>query len=348
VSVLLGDPRLPDSVKRNGRFNAEDLETVRRLKDALSELDGYRFEYLDNHASLMASLRKSDADLVFNLCDEGWNNDAFAELHVPAMLEVLGLPYTGAGPTCLGLCYDKSVVRAIASTLDIPVPLESYFRPDDQSATIPSVFPAILKPNFGDSSVGITADAVVHSSKELMAYLDRLRTQLPNRPLLVQEFLPGTECSIGLVGNPGGTVRALPILEVDYSGLDGELPRILGYESKWLPDSPYWTEIRYRQTSLDPQLQRCLVDWSTMLFERLQCRDYARFDFRADADGDMKLLEVNPNPGWCWDGKLNLMAGFAGLSYAELLGLVLDAAVERRPMAGVLRCEMPLAAAGRS
>jgi D-alanine-D-alanine ligase len=329
VNVLLGDPRLPDSVKRDGHFNSEDLDTVQRLKDALSEIDGYQFEYLDNHATLMGDLRTLDTDLVLNLCDEGWNNDAFSELHVPALIETVGIPYTGAGPACLGMCYDKAVVSAVAQSLDIPVPLESYFRADDQSATLPSVFPAILKPNFGDSSIGITYQAVVHSTQELMAYLDRLRNEMPNRPLLVQEFLPGTECSVSLVGNPGGTLRTLPILEVDYSALDRSLPRILGYESKWMPDSPYWTQVAYRETTIDADVQRSVLDWSTLLFERLRCRDYARFDFRADAFGNMKLLEVNPNPGWCWDGKLNLMAGFADLSYAELLKLILEAAVER-------------------
>jgi len=329
VTVLLGDPRLPDSVKRDGQFNSEDLDTVQRLKDALSEIDHYRFEYLDNHASLLADLRALDTDLVMNLCDEGWNNDAFRELHVPAILETLGLPYTGAGPTCLGMCYDKGVVTAVARSLEIPVPLESFFRADDQSARLPSVFPALLKPNLGDSSIGITSQAVVHSSQQLMEYLDRLRTELPNRPLLVQEFLPGTECSVSLVGNSGGTMRALPILEVDYSALDAELPRILGYESKWLPDSPYWRQIKYQESGIDAEVQRSLIDWSTLLFDRLRCRDYARFDFRADAHGNMKLLEVNPNPGWCWDGKLNLMAGFTDLSYAELLKLMLEAALER-------------------
>ncbi len=61
----------------------------------------------------------------------------------------------------------------------------------------------------------------------------------------------------------------------------------------------------------------------------MRCRDYARFDFRADAEGEIKLLEVNPNPGWCWDGKLNLMAGMSGYRYPELLGFVLDAAAQR-------------------
>ena len=65
------------------------------------------------------------------------------------------------------------------------------------------------------------------------------------------------------------------------------------------------------------------------LFERLGCRDYARFDFRADSRGEIKLLEVNPNPGWCWDGKVNLMASYQGMRYSELLGQILQAAVER-------------------
>ena len=65
------------------------------------------------------------------------------------------------------------------------------------------------------------------------------------------------------------------------------------------------------------------------LFERLGCRDYARFDFRADANGEMKLLEVNPNPGWCWDGKMNLMAGFAGMTYSEMLLDIIEAAEAR-------------------
>ncbi|MBO0766546.1 MAG: methyltransferase domain-containing protein [Hyphomicrobiaceae bacterium] len=329
VTVLLGDHRLPDQVKRGGAFNPEDIETIRKLKDALAELPNYKFRFLDNHGTLERDLAELRTDLVFNLCDEGWNNDPFKELHVPALLEVLGIGYTGAGPAALAACYDKGLVRAVAQSLDVPVPLESYVRPGDQGATLPSVFPALLKPNQGDSSEGITKDAVVHNEKALLDYLDRLRADFPKRGVLVQEFLTGKEYTVGLIGNPDQGLRALPLLEVDYSRLDPGLPRILGYESKWLPDSPYWTQIRYRETALADQQQQQLIDNSTRLFERLGCRDYARFDFRADAKGEIKLLEVNPNPGWCWDGKMNLMAGLQGLRYSEMLGQILQAAVER-------------------
>ena len=334
VTVVMGDPRLPDAVKRGGAFQAEDHDTIRRLKDALSELKNYKFRYLDNHATLDRDLSELRTDLVFNLCDEGFNNDPFKELHVPAMLEALELPYTGAGPPALAACYDKGLVRAVAMTLDVPVPLETHVRPGDQGATLPSVFPALLKPNFGDSSQGITKDAVVSNEKALLDYLDRLRVAFPRRPVLVQEYLTGSEYSVTLVGNPDQGLRALPILEVDFTKLDPTLPKILGYESKWEPDSPYWTQVSYHEADLPEIQQQQLVEHSARLFERLGCRDYARFDFRADAKGEIKLLEVNPNPGWCWDGKVNLMAGFAGMRYSELLGQILGAAVERLNIVG--------------
>lgn len=329
VTVLMGDPTLPDPVKRNGVFNPEDMETINRMKEALAELPGYEFRYVDNHTALISELRGSAPQFVMNLCDEGYKNDAFLELHVPALLEMHGVPYTGAGPTCLGLCYNKSHVRAIARSLDVPVPLETYFNPDDQSANLPSVFPALVKPNYGDSSIGITQDAVVGSPQELISYLKRLREMLPGCPVLIQEFLTGPEYSVGVVGNPGLNYTILPPLQVDYSRLAEGLPRILGYESKWLPDSPYWTDIKHHEARIDEETRRKLFDYSNILFERLGCRDYARFDFRTDAEGEIKLLEVNPNPGWCWDGKLNYMASFAQLRYSDLLRMILEAGQER-------------------
>jgi len=342
VTVLMGDPRLPDTVKRNGQFNPEDHETVRRLKDSPSELPGYTFRYLDNHGTLERDLAELKTDLVLNLCDEGWNNDPFKELHVPALLELRGLAYTGAGPTALGACYDKGLVRAVAQSIDVPVPLETYVRAGDQGATLPSVFPALLKPNFGDSSVGITKDAVVRNERALIEYLEKLRALFPKRamPVLVQEYLTGSEYSVSMIGNPDQGLRALPIMEVDFSKLDASLPKNLGYESKWEPESAYWAQIRYVEATLPDHIQQQLIESSARLFERLGCRDYARFDFRADARGEIKLLEVNPNPGWCWDGKLNVMAGWQGCRYSDLLGQILQAAVERlnivaRPQAGI-------------
>ena len=343
VTVLLGDPRLPDTVKLGGQFNAEDMATINRLKSALAELEGYSFSYLDNHAAMITALRSEPPSFVLNLCDEGYDNDALMELHVPAYLEMLGIPYTGAGPACLGLCYDKSLVRAIAEALDVPVPAETYVATDDSSGTLPSIFPALIKPAKGDSSIGITQHAVVHTAEEAVAYLQRLRETVPGRDALIQEFLDGAEYTVALIGNPGFGLRALPILQVDYSALPDDLPKILSYESKWDPESPYWTDIGYREADIGEDLRRSLIDHSARLFERLSCRDYARFDFRCGADGVPKLLEVNPNPGWCWDGKMNLMAEMDGLKYADFLRLIVEAAQAR--VAASQRVEAAVAAA---
>jgi len=328
VTVLMGDPRMPDVVKMGGQFNPEDMHTINMLKENLAKLPQFKYEYVDDHQSLIKRLIANPPTLVMNLCDEGFHNAATMELHVPALLELLNVPYTGAGPGCLSLCYNKANVRAIAQALDVDVPMETFFNPDDQAANLPSYFPALIKPNCGDSSMGITQQAVVNNAEELMKYIEHLREAMPGVPLLIQEYLQGAEYSIGLIGNPD-KFEVLPPLEVDFSQLPAGLPKILSYESKWDPGSPYWTDIKYREAKLDEETYRKLVHFSGRLFERLECRDYARFDFRSDSEGRVKLLEVNPNPGWCWDGKLNLMAGFAGIGYAQLLEMILNAARER-------------------
>jgi D-alanine-D-alanine ligase len=331
VTVLMGDPHLPDNVKRNGVFNKEDMETINKLRKSLKTLNNFKFSYLSDHKNLLQSLLKDPPSFVFNLCDEGYNNNARHELHVPALLDILGVPYTGASPASLAICYNKSIVRAVAMSLDIPVPLETYFSPSDQVVTLPSIFPAIMKPNFGDGSIGITKDAVVNNAEELIAYLNSLRETMPSTPVLVQEYLQGTEYSIGIIGNPG-RFDFLPVLEVDYTNLPEALPKILSYESKFFPESPYWTDIIYKEAELDEATCRKLMIYSSQLFERLGCKDYARIDFRKDQEGTIKLLEVNPNPGWCWDGKMNYMASFKGIEYSELLEMILNATKERLNM----------------
>ncbi|MDA1354076.1 MAG: methyltransferase domain-containing protein [bacterium] len=328
ILVVMGDPKLPDSVKKDGVFNKEDFHTISELKKALKTLKEFQFTYINNHKSLISELEKQPKQLVLNLCDEGYYNHAELELHIPAILDMYRFPFTGAGAKCLAMCFDKSLVIAIAQSMDIPSPEETYIEGNDQSATLPNIFPALLKPNCGDSSLGITQNAVVHNAEQLMKHMAFIRQISHGTPILVQEFLNGTEYSVGIVGNPENP-HCLPILEVDYSALPSNLPKILSYESKWDPDSPYWTSIAYKEAVLREDEHQKLIDYSLKLFSRLSCQDYARFDFRKDANGVIKLLEVNPNPGWCWDGKLNLMAEMDGMTYSELLSEIIHSARQR-------------------
>ena len=196
LTVLLGDPRLPDPVKRDGAFNAEDLDTVDRLKREIARWPDVTVRFLDRHAQFATLLAEDDADLVVNFCDEGLHNDPARELHVPALLEVFGRPYTGAAPACLGLCADKAHVRAIAASMGVPVPRESYVAQTDEDPAPALAFPAIVKPNVGDGSLGIPVAAVVHSVAEMRQRVKELRAELPDRGLIVQEFLPGAEYSV--------------------------------------------------------------------------------------------------------------------------------------------------------
>ncbi len=326
VDVLTGDPRLPDLTKRDHRYNDEDFTTFRAMRQAFELFAGCRLEFIDDHTALFERMRRAPPDLVINFCDTGFGNVASQELHVPALLELLGVPYSGAAPACMVLCYDKQVVRLLAAALDIPVPAEVFLGPDPSPAALPDRYPALIKPNQADGSIGIRQDAVVRSGAEAEAYIAWARSALPGRALLVQEYLPGPEYGIGLIGNPGAELTALPALEVDFSRLPAGLNPILAYESKVLPDSPYWTQIKFKRAEADPALLAGMADQARRLFARLGCRDYARFDFRCARDGQPKLLEVNPNPAWANDGKLAFMAGFAGIGYPDMLKMILDAA----------------------
>jgi len=331
VAVLLGDPTQPDPLKPQTVFDEDDIYTVNQLKAALGELKSYQFIYLEKHSTLVHDLLRlrGKVDLVFNLCDEGFNNDARQELHVPALLDILGLPYTGSGPQCLAYCYDKSLVRGIAKELNIPVPRAFLINPEDFTFNLPFDFPVLLKPNFGDSSFGITQKSVAINLDDFVEAVSEIRNRFGyDKPILVEEFLPGKDLSLGIIGNPPESYRVLPITEEDYSALPPELPPICGYEAKWLPDSPYG-RVKSLPGNLPERTEKIIVENSRKLFERLECRDYARFDWRLDGEGQPRLLEVNPNPGWCWDGHLTKMAHFAGISYHQMLEAILKAAACR-------------------
>lgn len=330
VAILLGDPRLPDPSKRDQKFHAEDFSTRDAMKQAFASLPGYEFNYLDDHATILDALRTDPPQFVINFCDTGFRNDPYRELNLPAYLDMLGVPYSGSPPSAMVLAWDKSIARAVAAMAGIAVPSEVSIAPnDDVAARLPNRYPAFVKPACADGSVGITRDAIVHDRGEAEQRVRAVQAALPGRAILVQEFLCGTEYGVGIIGNPDQNLTVLPPLEVDYNALDPALPRLLGFESKAVPDSPYWTQIRFREARLDARVRAEIETAACMMFERLGLRDYGRFDFRADAEGRIKFLECNPNPAWANDGKLAFMAGFAGIRYADMLRLILETAQQR-------------------
>jgi D-alanine-D-alanine ligase len=172
ILVLTGDHRLPDVTKPGHRYNEKDLIAHRAMEEALGTLEGLCFEFFNDHLRLLERLKDAPPDLLVNFCDTGYCNIAAQEPHVPALLELLGIPYTGAPPACMALCYDKQAVRLLAEAQGIPVPREAFLEPEASLERAAARWPALIKPNQADGSLGITEDAVVRSDDEARAYVD--------------------------------------------------------------------------------------------------------------------------------------------------------------------------------
>lgn len=333
ITVLLGDPTLEDQVKPNARFDEDDYDVINKLKEALASLgEVYHFQYITDHEHLFEEISylKGKVDLILNLCDEGWKNVPRFELHIPALLDVMQIPYTGANPACLANCYDKSLVRGGAKELSISVPQGVLLMPGESSDQTQVSFPCIVKPNFGDGSFGITQDNIAFTRPQLSKVVAHVRSLVGNdQPILIEEFLEGAEINVGILGNIDQDYLVLPLLEYDYSALPPSMPKICSYEIKWFCTTPPYHLYKSKLADIPDELRKSLMADSIKLFQRFGCRDYARFDWRLDQQGTPKLLEINPNPGWCWDSHMTDMCAAVGISYSEMLKKIIEAAEKR-------------------
>ncbi|EPZ32593.1 ATP-grasp fold, sub 2 domain-containing protein [Rozella allomycis CSF55] len=326
--VILGDSNLDCVGKMKNEWDRQlEIETKNKLKDAIEEI-GFTREnvlYLEDHPRLFEELNKlkNESVFVFNLCDDGFQNNALHELHIPSLLELSGLKYSGAPPKTLAICYDKNVTNQIVKSMGISVPKEIWLDDPEQlqDPLIISKIEEIGFPIFNN---------VVENFKQLKTRVWALFNDFEE--ILVQEFLNGNEYSVGFIGNVDqDNFSVLPIIQVDYSKLvESNLSPILGYESKWDPTSPYWTQVEYKQAdSLSLKQSKELIENCKRLAKRFKCLDYSRFDFRTDRNGIIKLLEINPNPGWCWDGKLAKMCSLKETNYSKMIQDILLASVTR-------------------
>jgi D-alanine-D-alanine ligase len=329
IAFITGDPALPDPTKQDHRYGPEDLAIHAELRRALAAIGKFDFEVIERHEGLFERLREMGPELVVNFCDTGLFNVPQQEIHIPTQLELMRLPYTGAPPRAILLCYDKQVVRLLAEAIGVPVPAEQFVMAADVRDARVEAYPALIKPNTADGSVGITGRALVRDESEARDYLAWIAGELPGTDVLIQEFLPGTEYGLGMIGNPGDGFDALPMIELDYSGLPSGLAPIQSFEAKAVPDSPYWGAIGSRAAALSEAEQRALARRCEALFRRLSLRDYGRFDFRTAADGTIRLMEVNPNPAWGYDATLATMARLAGRDYPAMLEQLIAAAWRR-------------------
>jgi D-alanine-D-alanine ligase len=331
LAILVGDLDRDAALVPGSSLGEVDRTSFDALEAAVRELD-CETTWVRSHASFIDDIRKlvGRVDLVLNLCDEGYANRLDRELHVPALLELLGLPYTGSCPRALAYCFDKALVRSAARDLGIPVaPAELHARPDRVAS--PSFgFPAIVKPNFGDGSLGITTRSVVHDEGELSRAVSELASGGYRDAVLVERYLEGDDVDVAAVGNRDAWT-ILPMTTVDYREADPGAPRIQSIEFKWLDASPY-ERTQIVRAALPERVETSISRWTQQVLDRLGVRDYARVDWRLDHVGEPHLLEVNPNTGWGASGRLADMAALSGRSYADLLRWIIEVAVSRSTM----------------
>ena len=290
------------------------LEAVEAVTAALHELGhtpvrvavGSRLE------EWVAALNDARAELVFNLC-EGAGGASAGEVRVAAVVELLGIPMTGSGTETIALARRKDRVNALLSAAGLPVP--AWTRAERLNGW--RHYPAIVKPAGEDASVGITQASVARDERALRGALaDR-----SHGPLLVQEFLPGREFNVGLVGE-----RVLPLAEIEFHELPDCWP-LVSYRAKWETGSDEdLATVPRCPAQATPELEEEARALARAAWTLVEGRGYGRVDLRADATGRLHVLEVNPNPDLSPSAGLTRMATADGWSYTDLIRRIVEEA----------------------
>ncbi len=265
-------------------------------------------------------------DVIFNLC-EGFQGKTHFEMFVAGLWELLEIPYTGNSPLTLGLAQDKVLAKRLFEAGTIPTPrFEVYTEPPKQTLL---TFPLIAKPSREDASLGILhGEAVVNNFEKLNHRVAELISKY-HQPILVEEFISGREFNISLLGNK--PPRVVAISEISFAELDATTPHITSYEAKWLTEHSL-----YRKTpaicpaSVDHELQSRLEQVALEVYRVLGGRDYGRVDTRVDAEGNIFVLEYNPNPDISPEAGFVRALTAAGITYREFVEFLIDEAITRK------------------
>jgi D-alanine-D-alanine ligase len=276
------------------------------------------------------SLLEKKPDLVFNLA-ESFSGHSALESSVAGLLNLLDLRYTGSSPSGLMLAGDKSISTKMLRAAGVQTPESAtLFRGAVESAG-KLHFPLIVKPPQEDASLGITNKSVVKDLQELFAQIDALHAEYSS-PILVEEFIEGREFYIGVLGN--SQPRALPPIEMDFTGFPEDKPRIASWAAKWGDDgdekgAEFAGTRSIFPKNLDEALSERMAQVAIDSFQALRLRDYARVDMRVRPTGEIYVLEVNPNCYLEHEAEFARAAAKDGLDYKALIARIIELATAR-------------------
>lgn len=312
----------------------DSIETVHAIRNSLEKLGG-NVVLLEADPFLAGKLSGQKIDIVFNIA-EGIRGRG-REAEVPALLNVFGIPFVGSDETTLCVALDKALAKRLLSTYGIPTPkfrlITEPLKENDDKFT----FPAIVKPNAEGSSKGIPDACVTDNLSGLRKMLDR-NFDLYGQDMLVEEFIPGREFTVGLLGN-GKDLKVFTPMEIVYLKQD-EKYKIYSYNVK----KNYQKLIRY---DCPPEIERKsiqkMIRLAKKIYNALSCKDFARIDFRLSEEGKVYFIEINPLPGLAPGySDYPMLADFNGMKYDTLVQNILLSALKRHGISFNTKTEMSL------
>lgn len=295
-------------------------ETIIAIANALAR-QGHIVVHLEATPDLPRVLAEADVDLIFNIAEgvEGRNREA----QVPALCELLGIPYTGSDSATLAIALDKALGKKVLMQHDILTPKFQLMESARERLSADMKFPLIVKPNAEGSSKGIDAKNVVDTEEELRAAV-KICVEKYRQPALVEEYIAGREFTVGLLGDK--RPRVLPPMEIKFKKKDNLRPVYdYGVKQEW--EEHVYYECPAKLTEAE---QKAMEKIARATFWALDCRDVARVDLRMDAEGRIYVLEVNPLPGLTPDySDLVLIAKAIGMEYDQLIAEIMVGGLRR-------------------
>lgn len=306
----------------------DTIDTIDAVKNALEV--HHNVVMIEANEDAFEKFRTVRPDIVFNVA-EGFYGIG-REAQIPAMLDMLNIPYTGSDPLTLAICLNKARTKEILSHYKIPNAKFCVLESIDDLKNFDLEFPVLIKPVGEGSSKGIYNKNFVKSLSELKNLLEEY-FPLYKQPFIAEEFLSGREFTVAVLGN-GAETKIFPIVEINFDQLPKDAVQIYSYEAKWYYDTrENPLKIFTCPAKIEESLEEEIKNTVLKTYKVLNCKDWSRIDVRLDKNNVPNIIEVNPLPGILPDPKDNSCypkaARAENISYDEMLNLVLHTAVKR-------------------
>ncbi len=284
------------------------------------------FAIYDDVRKLVSGLARRRTDLVFNLL-ECFGDDTGGVVAVTGVLDLLRLRYTGGGPGEQYLRQDKGLAKKVFAFEGITYPHFAVFSQDADFETAGNLrMPLIVKPLTADASIGIDGDSLVRDTTSLMERVLAIHKKIGDSAL-VEEYIEGREFYVGVLGNREPV--AFPLIEMDFSGLPDDMPRILGSRAKWKKSSVEYKGTKSVLAEVPDELRAKLQKAALDAYRALRVRDYGRVDLRLTEAGEIYVLEVNASCYLEENSEFATAAKAAGIKFPELVQRIVELALER-------------------